>query len=88
MWVYFGLSRRLPIERTFSRGTYDNFITKSCQWVSNGLFRCLPSENTFFKSALTLDTLAVANGLPQLAARQTNDILTQRLLQLYFPRTF
>ena len=86
--MYFGLSRRLPIERTFSRGTYDNFITKSCQWVSNGLFRCLPSENTFFKSALTLDTLAVANGLPQLAARQTNDILTQRLLQLYFPRTF
>ena len=72
----------------FQGGTYDNFITKSCQWVSNGLFRCLPSENTFFKSALTLDTLAVANGLPQLAARQTNDILTQRLLQLYFPRTF
>lgn len=43
---------------------------------------------SFFKSASTLDTLTVANCLPQLAARQTDDILTQRLFQLYFPRTF
>ena len=41
-----------------------------------------------FKSASTLDTLTVANCLPQLAARQTDDILTRRLFQLYFSRTF
>ena len=60
-------------------------IVNGCQMA---FFDAYQVRASFFKSASTLDTLTVANCLPQLAARQTDDILTQRLFQLYFPRTF
>ena len=75
-------------EDFFKVGTYDNFITKSCQWVSNDLSRCLPSESIFFKVASALNTSVVANCRFSMVTRPTNDILTRRLLQLYFLRTF
>ena len=75
-------------EDFFKVGTYDNFITKSCQWVSNDLSRCLPSESIFFKVDSALNTSVVANCRFAMVARQTDDILTRRLLQLYFLRTF
>ena len=74
-------------EDFFKVGTYDNFITKSCQWVSNDLSRCLPSESIFFKVDSALNTSVVANCRFAMVARQTDDILTRRLLQLYFLRT-
>ena len=33
----------------FEVDIYDNFITKSHQWVPNGPSRCLPSESVFFQ---------------------------------------
>ena len=43
---------------------------------------------SFFKAASALNTSVVAHCQFSMVTRQTNDILTLRLLQLYFPRTF
>ena len=68
--VIFGLSRRLPIEGTFSKWV---LMTTLLQRAVNGcqmtFLDAYQVRASFFKSASTLDTLTVANCLPQLAAR-------------------
>ena len=75
---------RWPPFLCYSRNFYGNLL----KWLLFGLSRCLPSESIFFKVASALNTSVVANCRFSMVTRPTNDILTRRLLQLYFLRTF
>ena len=79
---------RLIADARFANANCDFFVNFQKHCYVLAFFVGYQVRASFFKSASTLDTLTVANCLPQLAARQTDDILTRRLFQLYFPRTF
>ena len=79
---------RLIADARFANANCDFFVNFQKHCYVLAFFVGYQVRTSFFKSASTLDTLTVANCLPQLAARQTDDILTRRLFQLYFPRTF
>ena len=91
--VSFGLFRRLPIERTFSKPEIRSqelqfnykFLTNATKQAFSMPTKCRAS---FSRPLSTLGTAIVAKFRPPSVAPWVNVILIKQPPQLYFPKTF
>ena len=91
--VSFGLFRRLPIERTFSKPEIRSqelqfnykFLTNATKQALSMPTKCRAS---FSRPLSTLGTAIVAKFRPPSVAPWVNVILIKQPPQLYFPKTF